>query len=797
MRSLRLSLCHALLLLATSIGLSSIAGAWDPPAYLLQWGRFGTGRAEFDLPSDIIISKGGAPYVVDSGNNRIHIYMENGRHYSSFGSPGSGPGEFNGPQGIATNEVGHLYVTDSGNHRIQKFGSVGSFQLTWGSYGTGDGQFILPWDVTLVQGRVYVTDAGNHRIQKFDESGNFIGKWNLSDPAGAPRGIAADSLGRIFVTDIQNHRVEMFDTTGAFITMWGSHGSGDGEFKQPAGIAIDYKNRIYVADAENNRVQVFYSPGVFAGSWGSYGSQPGEFQLPTSVAIGPDGSVHVLDRAPPRAQKFVIPGKNKMFWAEFGSEGNGWIKFGGLSGTPWDVAISAIPQDVAWDVAVDHTRGKIYWSEIGNQKIQRANLDGGNRQLLIDTGDPDRQPQSLVLDVIDSQMYWIEVRTLSIRRAHIDGYDDHAIVSSGLVHPNGLAMDHHLGKIYWTDSGTDKIMRANLDGSNIEEILTGLTYPLAIALDAKGGKLYWTDSGDDTIERANLDGSTREVLVNTGLVNPYGLSLDTIGSKIYWTDAGVSSSVIGDGDIIKRANMSGGNIETLITSDLENPHGIDVVTSERCLGFQIMRVLGDYNNWDDSLPSMTEIKPCVWEDTVSVPLAGCFNIKFRTDGEWDIPADYGNCIQEDASCQEAWSGRVCRISGGSGVGQIHFPISGDYVFRLDERAQTYEITSLDLVGVEEEPLAASLKLSPAQPNPFNESTVFRYTLPQKATVRLSVYDIAGRRIRLFEEGQMEAGAHLLRWDGRDDSGRLVPPGVYLYRLNDGNSEKTHRAIMIR
>ena len=66
-------------------------------------------------------------------------------------------------------------------------------------------------------------------------------------------------------------------------------------------------------------------------------------------------------------------------------------------------------------------------------------------------------------------------------------------------------------KMYWTDSGTDKIRRANLDGSNVEDLITtGLGHPEDIALDMSGGKMYWTDSGTDKIQRANLDGSNVE-----------------------------------------------------------------------------------------------------------------------------------------------------------------------------------------------------------------------------------------------------------------------------------------------
>ena len=72
--------------------------------------------------------------------------------------------------------------------------------------------------------------------------------------------------------------------------------------------------------------------------------------------------------------------------------------------------------------------------------------------------------------------------------------------------------------MYWTDVGTHKIQRANLDGSNIEDLITtGLIYPQGIALDLSKGKMYWTDGGTDKIQRANLDGSNIEDLIPTGI----------------------------------------------------------------------------------------------------------------------------------------------------------------------------------------------------------------------------------------------------------------------------------------
>jgi len=82
-------------------------------------------------------------------------------------------------------------------------------------------------------------------------------------------------------------------------------------------------------------------------------------------------------------------------------------------------------------------------------------------------------------------------------------------------------------------------------------------------------------------------------------------------------------------------------------------------------------------------------------------------------------------------------------------------------------------------------LARLITLAPSYPNPFNAQTVIEYTLPEATPVRLEIYNMAGQLVRhLFNEAQTP-GYKLIRWDGRDDVGREVSTGVYLYRLQAG------------
>ena len=125
------------------------------------------------------------------------------------------------------------------------------------------------------------------------------------------------------------------------------------------------------------------------------------------------------------------------------------------------------------------------------------------------------------------KMYWTDAGTDKIQRANLDGSQIENLLSTELNVPQALALDVAGGKMYWIDAGTDKIQRANLDGSQIENLIfTELNVPQALALDLAGGKMYWTDEWNILrIQRANLDGTRIEDLV-TGLSEPMGLALD-------------------------------------------------------------------------------------------------------------------------------------------------------------------------------------------------------------------------------------------------------------------------------
>lgn len=92
---------------------------------------------------------------------------------------------------------------------------------------------------------------------------------------------------------------------------------------------------------------------------------------------------------------------------------------------------------------------------------------------------------------------------------------------------------------------------------------------------------------------------------------------------------------------------------------------------------------------------------------------------------------------------------------------------------------------------------ATSRLEQNSPNPFNPQTAIRFSLDSKQSVKLSVYDVNGRLVRMLVSGVKEVGTHSVTWDGRDNAGSSVSSGVYFYRLDAGKFSQTKKMVMLK
>lgn len=83
------------------------------------------------------------------------------------------------------------------------------------------------------------------------------------------------------------------------------------------------------------------------------------------------------------------------------------------------------------------------------------------------------------------------------------------------------------------------------------------------------------------------------------------------------------------------------------------------------------------------------------------------------------------------------------------------------------------------------------------PNPLNLETVIEYGLPNDCQVKLTIYNILGQRVKTLINGFQKAGYKRIVWNGRDDSGKEVSSGIYLYKIDAGRHSDVKKMVIVK
>jgi endonuclease I len=99
-------------------------------------------------------------------------------------------------------------------------------------------------------------------------------------------------------------------------------------------------------------------------------------------------------------------------------------------------------------------------------------------------------------------------------------------------------------------------------------------------------------------------------------------------------------------------------------------------------------------------------------------------------------------------------------------------------------------------GVRDMPVA-SATIESVYPNPFNPNTSVAFSLPEAGQVRVEVFTVGGRLVRVLLNDDFAAGRHTLRWDGTDQSGVAAASGAYFFRVQSAAGADTKPAILLK
>ena len=148
-----------------------------------------------------------------------------------------------------------------------------------------------------------------------------------------------------------------------------------------------------------------------------------------------------------------------------------------------------------------------------------------------------------------------------------------------------------------------------------------------------------------------------------------------------------------------------------------------------------------------------------------------------------------------------WAPAVLEIHDQTGQARFRFRFGSDGA----DVMEGWYVDEVEFIGFGVDPSGSPevtpLVLHPAvdqnRPNPFGPSTAIAFRLPARSEVTLQVFDPAGRMVRTLMQGPLDAGPHLLSWDGRTGDGASAGSGVYFYRFQVGDVTETHQMILAR
>jgi len=148
-----------------------------------------------------------------------------------------------------------------------------------------------------------------------------------------------------------------------------------------------------------------------------------------------------------------------------------------------------------------------------------------------------------------------------------------------------------------------------------------------------------------------------------------------------------------------------------------------------------------------------------------------------------------------------------------GQGTVTYRTEYEYVDRLVYPGYAYEyrLGDVDYDGVvvyhdvekitisafEQFGVPNEFSVKPAYPNPFNPSTVIEYGLPATGRVRIMIYDILGHTVKALVDEAQTAGWHSITWQGLDDSGAIVPAGMYFGAILTEKGNKTIKLMYMK
>lgn len=97
----------------------------------------------------------------------------------------------------------------------------------------------------------------------------------------------------------------------------------------------------------------------------------------------------------------------------------------------------------------------------------------------------------------------------------------------------------------------------------------------------------------------------------------------------------------------------------------------------------------------------------------------------------------------------------------------------------------------------EQLLPKTFALRQNYPNPFNPSTIIKFDLPTTSNVKLEIFNLLGQRVRTLVNERINAGYNSVNWDGKNDFGKQVSSGIYIYKIQAENFIQSKKMVFLK